>query len=68
MAGTTTACPPSAVQNYYGVRGDAHLPYDPTFTPPAEPSKQQVVISRQNFSRLCDQLVLEGTRRPSSTL
>ena len=50
------------VQNYYGVRGDAHLPYDPDFTPPAEPSKQQVVISRQNFLELCDQLVLEDEK------
>ncbi len=50
------------VQNYFGVRGDAHLPYDPDFTPPAEPSKQQVVISRQNFLELCDQLVLEDEK------
>jgi valyl-tRNA synthetase len=50
------------VQNYYGVRGDAHLPYDPDFTPPAEPAKQQVVISRQNFLELCDQLVLEDEK------
>jgi len=50
------------VQNYYGVRGDAHLPYDPDFTPPAEPAKHQVVISRQNFLELCDQLVLEDEK------
>jgi valyl-tRNA synthetase len=50
------------VQNYYGVRGDAHLPYDPDFTPPAEPAKQQVTISRQNFLDLCDQLVGEDEK------
>ncbi len=50
------------VQNFYGVRGDAHLPYDPDFTPPDEPAKQQVVISRRNFLDLCDQLVLEDEK------
>ena len=25
------------VQNYYGVRCDPSLPYEPDFTPPAEP-------------------------------
>jgi valyl-tRNA synthetase len=28
------------VQNYYGVRCDPALPYDPAFTPPAAPGKQ----------------------------
>ena len=41
------------VQNYYGVRCDPSLPYDPGFEPPAQASKQQVPISRQNFVELC---------------
>lgn len=45
------------VQNYYGVRGDATIPYDPDFTSPANPDpKRQVAISRQNFIELCQQL------------
>src|ERR671939_175786 len=42
------------VQNYYGVRCDPSLPYDPAFTPPAKPDpKKQIPISRQNFVDLC---------------
>ncbi|MFC0622587.1 valine--tRNA ligase [Kribbella deserti] len=45
------------VQNYYGVRCDPTLPYDPDFTPPAKPdAKKQVSISRQNFVELCGEL------------
>jgi valyl-tRNA synthetase len=45
------------VQNYYGVRCDPSLPYDPDFTPPAKPDpKKQVPISRRNFIELCGQL------------
>src|SRR5438128_11973038 len=43
------------VQNYFGVRCDPSLPYDPDFTPPAHP-KKQVPISRQNFIALCGEL------------
>src|SRR5438128_2486791 len=50
------------VQNYYGVRGDAHLPYDPDFVPPDEPAKQQVAISRRNFLDLCDTLTAEDEK------
>ncbi len=46
------------VQNYYGVRCDPSLPYDPDFTPPAKPDpKKQVPISRPNFIALCEELV-----------
>ncbi|MFD1859124.1 valine--tRNA ligase [Aeromicrobium camelliae] len=46
------------VQNYYGVRCDPSLPYDPDFTPPAKPDpKKQVPISRRNFIELCNELV-----------
>ncbi|MEY3361080.1 MAG: hypothetical protein RL531_799 [Actinomycetota bacterium] len=51
------------VQNYFGVRCDPALPYDPTFEPPAEPGKQQVPISRRNFVELCDRLVEEDERK-----
>jgi valyl-tRNA synthetase len=45
------------VQNFYGVRCDPSLPYDPDFAPPAEPDpKRQVAISRRNFVELCLQL------------
>lgn len=44
------------VQNYYGVRCDPSLPFDPEFDPPAEPGKPQVPISRQNFIKLCHRL------------
>ncbi len=42
------------VQNYYGVRCDPTIPYDPDFTPPEKPDpKRQVAISRRNFVELC---------------
>ncbi len=50
------------VQNYYGVRCDPALPYDPSFTPPAEPGKEQIAISRRNFVELCVQLTLEDEK------
>ena len=46
------------VQNYYGVRCDPSMPYDPNFTPPEKPDpKRQVPISRPNFVELCEELV-----------
>ncbi len=45
------------VQNYYGVRCDPHVAYDPDFTPPAKPDpKRQIPISRPNFVELCHEL------------
>ncbi|HLT61470.1 MAG TPA: valine--tRNA ligase, partial [Microlunatus sp.] len=45
------------VQNYYGVRCDPSVPYDPDFTPPEKPDpKRQVPISRRNFVELCHKL------------
>ncbi|WP_311553684.1 valine--tRNA ligase [Propionimicrobium lymphophilum] len=42
------------VQNFYGVRCDPSLPYDPDFTPPEKPDKKrQLPISRRNFVELC---------------
>ena len=47
------------VQNYYGVRCEPHLPYDPGFTPPEKPGKEVVSISRPNFLELCERLVAQ---------
>jgi valyl-tRNA synthetase len=55
------------VQNYFGVRCDPALPYDPRFEPPgAAPGPgnatarasagQQIPVSRRNFVQLCQQL------------
>ena len=45
------------VQNYYGVRCDPSVPYDPDFTPPTKPDpKNQLRISRRNFVALCHEL------------
>ncbi|MGI8947610.1 MAG: valine--tRNA ligase [Ornithinimicrobium sp.] len=56
------------VQNYYGVRGDASLPYDPGFEPPmrgsedtsgkAVKAQDQQPVSRANFIELCDELTV----------
>ncbi|ASU84487.1 valine--tRNA ligase [Nocardiopsis gilva YIM 90087] len=51
------------VQNYYGVRCDPSIPYDPDFSPPAKPDpKRQVSISRRNFIELCDRLTAEDEK------
>src|SRR6202167_4140438 len=44
------------VENYYGVRCDPALPYDPKYRPPEKPAKDKVVISRKNFVELCVEL------------
>jgi len=58
------------VQNYYGVRVDLSLPYDPNFIPPFEggegksaKSADQVPISRQNFIELCEKLTAEDEKQ-----
>ena len=50
------------VQNYYGVRCDPTLPYDPAFTPPEKPGKQVVSVSRPNFIELCSRLTGEDEK------
>ena len=47
------------VENYFGVRCDPSLPYDPNFEPPAEPGKDRISISRPNFVELCLRLTTE---------
>ena len=50
------------VQNYYGVRCDPTLPYDPDFTPPDEPAGSPISISRRNFIELCHGLTAEDEK------
>ena len=57
------------VQNYYGVRVDTSLKYDPDFKPPFEgtdgkkiDAKDQVPISRQNFIELCEKLTAQDEK------
>ena len=51
------------VQNFYGVRCDPTIPYDPDFERPAKPdAKKQVPISRRNFIELCNELVAEDEK------
>ena len=47
------------VQNFYGVRCDPSLPYDPSFVPPDKPPKHPVPISRPNFIELCIRLTAD---------
>lgn len=57
------------VQNYYGVRVDLSLPYDPGFTPPFEgtgksvKAADQVPISRRNFVELCERLTAQDEKQ-----
>ena len=50
------------VQNFFGVRCDPSLPFDPTFRPSEAPPKQPVSISRPNFVALCEQLTAEDEK------
>ena len=49
------------VQNYFNVRCDPSLPYEPNFTIP-ENLKDTLNISRRNFIELCEQLTLEDEK------
>jgi valyl-tRNA synthetase len=50
------------VQNYFGVRCEPSLPYDPGFEPPDKPGKQPVPVSRPNFVELCARLTAEDEK------
>src|ERR1041385_147651 len=50
------------VQNYYGVRCDPSLPYDPAFAAPDKPASRPVSISRPNFIALCNRLTAEDEK------
>ena len=48
------------VQNYYGVRCDPSLPYDPGFAAAASSrARPSVPVSRRNFVELCERLTAE---------
>jgi valyl-tRNA synthetase len=50
------------VQNYFGVRCEPSLPYDPHFVPPEKPGKQVIPVSRPNFIELCARLTAEDEK------
>jgi valyl-tRNA synthetase len=50
------------VQNYFGVRCDPSLPYDPSFEPPKSAPKPPISISRPNFIALCAKLTEEDEK------
>ena len=50
------------VQNYFGVRCDPSLPYDPGFTAPEKPGKHPIPVSRPNFIELCTRLTAEDEK------
>ena len=54
------------VQNYFGVRCDPSLPYEPDFLAPAAgglaKGQPPVAISRPNFVELCERLTVEDER------
>lgn len=57
------------VQNYYGVRCDPSIAYDPNFIPPYEGGEgksikaaDQKPISRKNFIELCERLTVEDEK------
>ena len=50
------------VQNYYGVRCDPSVAYDPNFVAPEKPAKKAVSISRENFIELCNTLAAEDEK------
>jgi valyl-tRNA synthetase len=55
------------VQNYFGVRCEPSLPYDPAFVPPAQggaktSGKQPIPVSRPNFIELCAKLTAEDEK------
>jgi valyl-tRNA synthetase len=50
------------VQNYFGVRCEPSLPYDPSFQLPDQPGKQPISVSRPNFIELCTKLTGEDEK------
>ncbi len=50
------------VENYFGVRCDPSLPYNPDLEPPETPGKDQLPVSRQNFINLCERLTVEDEK------
>jgi valyl-tRNA synthetase len=44
------------VENFFGVRCDPSLPYDPGYEPPEKPGEKKLSVSRKNFVELCHRL------------
>ncbi len=65
---TTASLQKRRVQNYYGVRVDASLKYDPDFKPLLKAlkaviqAKDQVPVSRRNFIELCEKLTAKDEK------
>ena len=47
------------VENFFGVRCDPSIPYDPAYEPPEKKGKDRAAISRRNFIDLCHRLTAE---------
>ncbi|MCD1143653.1 valine--tRNA ligase [Kocuria sp. LUK] len=53
------------VQNYFGVRCDPTLAYDPDYRPPAKPARNErdfEQVSRRNFIELCERLAVDDEK------
>ncbi|PLC12601.1 valine--tRNA ligase [Kocuria flava] len=53
------------VQNYFGVRCDPTLAYDPDYQPPAKPARNErdfEQVSRRNFIELCERLAVDDEK------
>ena len=50
------------VQNYYNVRCDPSVPYDPSWDPSQHDGKRLLAISRPNFVELCHRLTAEDEK------
>lgn len=47
------------VENYFNVRCDPSVPYNPDYVPERNPKKPPEAISRPNFIKLCNQMTAE---------
>lgn len=51
------------VENFYGIRCDPSLPYNPDFQIPAKPDpKNKIPVSRPNFIELCEELTIRDEK------
>jgi valyl-tRNA synthetase len=51
------------VQNYFGVKCDPNLAYEgDDFSPPADPPKNPLAVSRRTFTSLCERLTAEDEK------
>lgn len=50
------------VENYFNVRCDPSVPYNPSYTPELNFKKPPEVISRPNFIELCNQMTVEDEK------